>query len=664
MSRHFAETEAVESLHALGFDACAPFPGSQKSWSVRCLNCGHVQDVRLAALRHGSARCPYCAGTRLHEADAELLLRTYGFEPLVVYPGAKGKRWLSRCLTCGRESAPSLENLTTRGTGCTYCRGASVHPDDADAVVRKAGFEPVEPFPGAQKAWRCRCTRCGKVSEVRYSRIASTGSGCKYCAGYIDEDDAIAAMQALGLDPIAPYPGALKPWPSVCQTCGSQVSPTLNNVKRRGGACRYCAGQVRDPAEAAARMLAAGLQPLTDYSGANAPWPARCLTCGGDCSPRFASIRRGGGCARCSLEKQAQAQRTPSDVAEAYMIEVKGLVPLVPYAGNHRPWKCRCQRCGREVSPTFANAKAAAEACKYCAGHALDAQAVLQVMKAADAHPLEPYPGSGQPWHSRCAKCDRDIWPRYSTIAKGQGACVWCAGMRVEPSEASLVMREAGLEPLVSFPGSDKPWPCKCTVCGHDVSPTYGNVRAGTSSGCAYCAGNRVDPLAAVEWMDRAALEPLEPYPGNSKARWRCRCKKCGNDVTPSYGQIRSGNGGCGYCSTSGLRLGEPAFVYLLTHPEWNAHKVGIAQRGSGRLKDHAKRGWMPYRTLDFIRGDQAHAVEQAVLDWWRTELGFPPCLAEVDGWTETIDADAISLDAVWARIEGLASPNPDQTST
>jgi hypothetical protein len=64
---------------------------------------------------------------------------------------------------------------------------------------------------------------------------------------------------------------------------------------------------VIDPAQAAEVMRAAGLEPLTAYPGAHAPWPCRCQRCHEAVTPRYravqpcySTIQRGsGGCRWC-----------------------------------------------------------------------------------------------------------------------------------------------------------------------------------------------------------------------------------------------------------------------------------------------------------------------------------------------------------------------------
>jgi hypothetical protein len=56
-----------------------------------------------------------------------------------------------------------------------------IDTDAAQATMRAARLEPLEPFDGADRPWRCRCLTCGRVVTPRLSGIGA-GGGCKYCA--------------------------------------------------------------------------------------------------------------------------------------------------------------------------------------------------------------------------------------------------------------------------------------------------------------------------------------------------------------------------------------------------------------------------------------------------------------------------------------------------
>jgi hypothetical protein len=84
----------------------------------------------------------------------------------------------------------------------------------------------------------------------------------------------------------------------------------------------------------------------------------------------------------------------------------------------------------------------------------------------------------------------------------------------VDPIEAEGVMLAAGFEPLTPYPGSLRPWDCRCLKCGRKSTPAYSAVRY-MGTGCRYCAGNLVDPVDALADMRKAGLEPLDSKSDN-----------------------------------------------------------------------------------------------------------------------------------------------------
>jgi hypothetical protein len=117
-------------------------------------------------------------------------------------------------------------------------------------------------------------------------------------------------------------------------------------------------------------------------------------------------------------------------------------------------------------------------------------------------------------------------------------------------------------------------------------------------------------------------------------------------------------SGGCKYCATLGMDFTLPAYIYLITHESYGAHKIGISGMHSkeDRLKDHAKNGWTLYKRRTFESADQTYEIEQKVLLWLREEKGLAPYLSLAEmpqrGWTETVDASEIDLPTIWAKVE------------
>jgi hypothetical protein len=407
-------------------------------------------------------------------------------------------------------------------------------------------------------------------------------------------------------------------------------------------------------------MRSAGLVPLEPYPGAGEPWRCHCLGCGQEVKPRYTDVRGGhGGCKWCAWQKAGLGQRIRHETAASFMIE-HGLEPLDQYPGAGKRWRCRCLTCGDEVGPRYGNIKQGWGGCRRCGRLAAsrtqrspESEAIVG-LRAAGLEPLEPYVNVMTPWKSQCQRCGQQVAPLLNNIRKGQGGCAWCAGNRADAEAAAAAMRAASLEPLMAYPGRNAPWPCRCLRCGRTVSPRYGAVKAGT--GCRYCNDTAIKPDAAAAIMRNAQLEPLEPYPG-SLAKWRCRCLKCNKIVTPCYSTIQRGSGGCRWCRNSGFKAADHAVVYLITHPGFQAVKIGVTDSSGSRLKKHRTRGWQVLCTIT-VPGERALFIEAEILDWWRGELALPAYLGPQEmkqgGWTETVSAEEIDLALTISRIRHL----------
>lgn len=186
-------------------------------------------------------------------------------------------------------------------------------------------------------------------------------------------DEAAAFMHHAGAEPLDPYPGASRPWRCRCLRCGRQITPRLDNVRTGCGPCRYCSGQGVDPGEATAVMRLAGLEPLDPYPGAVKPWRCRCAGCGSEVHPRYASVRKGHGCRHCGTKASSEARRMNRGdsaldhrSAIALMLD-NGLRPLEPFRSAGRPWRWRCTACGGQVVIRLTSVSPGEKGCQRCA---------------------------------------------------------------------------------------------------------------------------------------------------------------------------------------------------------------------------------------------------------------------------------------------------------
>jgi hypothetical protein len=243
-------------------------------------------------------------------------MRDAGTYPQIPYPGSD-KRWPGICHKVGHITLSSYTSVVTKKQGpCFICgqiassRAAAakrrVKPETAEANIRKADVEPLEPFPGTAGTWRCRCNQCGREIDVWYSSVVYNDNGACYdCSGTapLDPAAARAEMLAFGLEPLVPYPGANEKWRSRCLTCRLIVDPTLTNARTTKHKCRYCAKRATDADTAREIMEAVGLEPLVPFpGGVKAQWRARHITCGKEVSPTLDKViqRRRAPCIHCA----------------------------------------------------------------------------------------------------------------------------------------------------------------------------------------------------------------------------------------------------------------------------------------------------------------------------------------------------------------------------
>ena len=314
------------------------------------------------------------------------------------------------------------------------------HEPIARDFMLKAGYEPLENYPGSAKPWLVRCLKCGSEFRTSYQKVkVGDLKNCPNCKIKLKAEFAKQAHQVMidaGLNPLIEYPGKnSSPWKSECLRCGLVVSPALNSVKSGSKGCIKCGvassakAKVIPNETAVKMMLSANLKPLEPYVSARVQWKCECMKCGRTVFPSYNSIQQGeGGCQTCGRATTAIKLRGSSVIATALM-ESKGLKPLENYQSGNTPWKSQCLVCGEIVEPTYNNVKYRQKnfGCIYCMGGRITDSQAIEMMRSAGVIPIDKYPGKDLPWKSRCIKCSRIVKPSYANARRGQGGCKYCA---------------------------------------------------------------------------------------------------------------------------------------------------------------------------------------------------------------------------------------------
>jgi hypothetical protein len=566
---------------------------------------------------------------KLTHEEASAVMLAAGLTPLEPYENSK-KPWKCECQTCKAIVTPAFSSVQTGQGGCKFCalakQAARQKMDDGEAskVMFEHGFEPLEPYPGNQKLWHCKCSTCGNEIKIRRLTVTQNGTGCKYCwqerrgkALRFSPDAAKKIMESAGLTPIEPYETSDKPWRCVHNVCGRIVTPRFNSVHQGGGGCRPCGltkwntARRKSNSEASEIMRSAGFEPLEEYPGSKSHWRCLHLECGAEVSPTYADVRMGdGGCFKCGAKKRGQASRLNSDEARQFMIS-KGLEPIEPYELSNKPWACIHIECGSLVHPTFASIQGGQRGCRPCAikeGAVRSSYTPEFAVKQANLRgyePLENYPGAMAHWSCTHIQCGRVVKATLNTLMSGKGCCMDCgAANRADKSrftaeEATAIVQKFGLEPLVAYPGFHEPWLCKHLECGREVNPKF------------------------------------------------------------SY--VRSRESGCKFCSTKGLDYTAEGTIYLLERQDYFSAKVGITTPNSktDRIAAHVKEGWQLVSTWKTSTAGEAEVIEDRALEWWRDVLDAPISMRKEDmksGWTETASLLYVSIEDTAKFIDRLIS--------
>jgi len=283
-------------------------------------------------------------------------------------------------------------------------------------------------------------------------------------------------------------------------------------------------------------------------------------------------------------------------------------------------------------------------------------ESAVRVIHEAGLEPLEPYPGrTTLPWRCRCVACGAVVAPNLNNLSRGLSrGCRYCSARADKESgsehtrwtheTASVIMRAAGVEPLDPYPGTDKPWRCRCAACGHEVTPMLSMVRRGASKGCKYCGGRApVNAEVAVADMRAAGLEPLEPYPGHTASPWRCRCTRCGSEVTARLQKIRAGEGCCKRCGVKASAAARSA----------DAAQAAALMRAAGLepLEPYPGGNHRPWRCRCMTCGEEGMPTRANVS---RGQGGCVRCGIEINAALRLGDAEQAVVDMVTAGLQPL----------
>lgn len=276
----------------------------------------------------------------------------------------------------------------------------------------------------------------------------------------------------------------------------------------------------------------------------------------------------------------------------------------------------------------------------------------------AGFEPLAAYPGSHAKWRCRCKRCGKAVAIRLHDVRQGHG-CAHCAGLApMSLAKAKRLAKAANREIVGDFQNGGTFVLMRCLACGHEAKHRA-TMLPNVKGSCNHCKPTRrLSPDEAVELMRAAGLEPLVAYPGARKP-WRSRCQTCKQIGQPQLANIRQGQSGCRTCSNYGYDVRKPTTLYVLVNHDHAAVKVGVTNTGSVRLRNLSRSGWRPGRLFHFREGLTPLHIETMVLRHLRVERGLKPAVNQRDmrgtrGATETFLVSDVSPRSIYAMIRSM----------
>lgn len=284
-------------------------------------------------------------------------------------------------------------------------------------------------------------------------------------------------------------------------------------------------------------------------------------------------------------------------------------------------------------------------------GNRIDDKTAEAIMIAGGWKPLVEYPLADRPWKSECMSCGKIGYPTFIAVKRGSG-CRACKNankiipFKISDEEAINKFLILGFRAIEKIKIKKRNiWKVECLKCGIVVNKRLDGLKANKKCQNCYWLSKIMPESEALKILSDAHLKPLEAYI-SAKKWWKVQCLQCNSIISVKASTIKRGSG-CQKCAKNGFSINDPAYLYLITHKDFNSHKIGVGNSNNrhDRIKILIGKGWTIYKIWHFDTGKEAINIETNLFRIIRKDLKLPIHLKNISGSTETIDADLISLE-------------------
>ena len=188
------QTKYPEVAAEAMFDPTTTLAGSHKKMPWKCAAHGHEWAVAVnSRTSDKKSGCPVCSGRQAQSGVNDLqtthpdIAKEADFDPTTVVSGSNKKMpW--KCVDHGHEWEATVDNRTSKGSGCPVCSNQKLlagfndlqttHPD----IAKEADFDPTTVVSGSGKKMPWKCAAHGHKWKTSLAhRTGDDKSGCPVC---------------------------------------------------------------------------------------------------------------------------------------------------------------------------------------------------------------------------------------------------------------------------------------------------------------------------------------------------------------------------------------------------------------------------------------------------------------------------------------------------
>lgn len=256
-----------------------------------------------------------------------------------------------------------------------------------------------------------------------------------------------------------------------------------------------------------------------------------------------------------------------------------------------------------------------------------------KLMLEAGLQPLVPYSGNGDPWLCKCLTCGKEVTPRRSWVVYAGSGCKPCGHdkHRIAESTVREVLLVHGFLLTGVYSGCIDPLDCICQNCNQPCRVAYRSVIDNNQTRCNSCGyGAPIPQVKLLELFTAMEYEIIGQVFSSGKPT-KTKCLRCGALGRTYYDNLKQGRRMCRGCSFKrGFDTALPGILYVVENPTINALKVGIMNSHTTRLDEHRRNGWHLVQAWEWS-GQLISRLETLILRWLRKVKGIPPAVRKED---------------------------------